>query len=179
MNIKYVIILVLSICCLSCTYEDKTQPEKQAEDTKIFVKERKKVEDKDENGLTFYDKARARMKAKEEAERDRKWANMLATQKAFVDSNYTFRQGQISRVNDELAGSVEEKAIFDLIKKTYQQIQHQFHMPEGMKIIVTKTDKVYIVTFDKEMDKCRSGPSLIAKVTIDAASGNIIHILGS
>ena len=44
-----------------------------------------------------------------------------------ADSNYTFSQGQIRRVNNELAGSVEEKATFDLTKKNYQLIQRQYY----------------------------------------------------
>ena len=66
-------VLLLAISSLSCTNEDKTQREKQSKDTKLSVKQKNIVED----SLTFYDKARARMKAKKEVERKEYWRKYL------------------------------------------------------------------------------------------------------
>ncbi len=179
MNIKYVIILLLGISNLSCTNEDKTQTEKQSPDTKVFVKEKKKVED----GSSFYDKARARMEAKALAKRELKWARNLAEQQAFAQSNYIHINGKIARVRNitlvNEAAKAAEQATFILIKKALAGLNGSPKIQEGSKISVTESKGKKIVTFSEILKDRRNGASYRAKVTFDAQGDNIIGIMGS
>ena len=170
MKIQYLMVLLLAISSLSCTNEDKTQREKQSKDTKLSVKQKNIVED----SLTFYDKARARMKAKKEVERKEYWRKYLQERESFANSNYILSQGKIRRVDSGLASNGEEKENFELIQKTYQRIRSSRDIPQGTKITVFRTENEYIVTFDKALTKEFRGSTLIAKITIDVITDDII-----
>ncbi|NQZ07133.1 MAG: hypothetical protein HRT35_08225 [Algicola sp.] len=166
---KVILLLVLCACCVACSRENE-KTKNQSSDIKVFVKPRKKAD----NGLTFYDKARARMKAEKEVKRKEYWRKYHEYRAILHNSNYIFSQGKIRRVNNELAGSLEEMETFELIKNTYQRIRKNRHVPEGTKIIVDKSKTEYIVTFDKELPATVRGSALVAKITINILTGAIV-----
>ena len=107
--------------------------------------------------------------AKGKAERE-------ARLRAFAESNYMVKGGQLVRVNSVTEDPTQTKH-FELVSLAYDKAKSYKQIPDGIKVFLKETETEYQIYFDKQPLKGVGvrGPTYSAEIYIDKTSGAVIR----